>query len=207
MDLGSMQQTESYEDTTDTYSEEWDERKKEKFYKKHRDLMDQRLRSRAQKTKRLKETTPTEYNETFVDNDIVEHWNKLNEPNADVNLEVVKLFKDGKNGGKTYKRRTNKRRKNKKRKSYKKKSHVIKRHSRRRVKTRQNGGGVYVYITDPQFTGFATIVNAETHTDISDWTNHYKLTIKPANSTEEITLNDLVPEENIKVSQKPEDIL
>ena len=122
-------QIESNVETTDSFSEGWDERKKEKFYKKHKELMDQRLRSRKQKTKRLQETTPTEYNETFVNDEIVEHWDKLNDPNVDVNKEVIQLFKQEKDGGrihkkrKTKKRTFRKRKTNKKRKSNRKKSH------------------------------------------------------------------------------------
>lgn len=54
MDFDSIPQINSNIETTDSVSEGWEERKKEKFYKKHRELMDQRLRSRQQKSKRLK---------------------------------------------------------------------------------------------------------------------------------------------------------
>jgi hypothetical protein len=122
-------QIESNVETTDTFSEGWGERKKEKFYKKHRELMDQRLRSRKQKTRRLQETTSAEYNEPFVKDDVVEHWDKINDPNVDVKSEVVQLFKEEKDGGrvvnkkrKTKKRTLRKRKTNKKRKSNRRKS-------------------------------------------------------------------------------------
>ena len=64
--------------------------------------MNQRLRSRQQKTKRLKEITPTEYNETITYNDdVIQHWDKLNDPNTDIKSNVVDLFTE-KNGGKKY---------------------------------------------------------------------------------------------------------
>lgn len=74
--------------------------KKEKFHKKHTNLMNQRLRSREAKTNRLKEITPTEYNETITYNDdVIQHWDKLNDPNTDIKSTVVDLFAE-KNGGK-----------------------------------------------------------------------------------------------------------
>ena len=83
--------------------------KKEKFHKKHTNLMNQRLRSRKAKTKRLKEITPTEYNETITYNDdVIQHWDKLNDPNTDIKSTVVDLFAE-KNGGK---RRRKSRRRN-----------------------------------------------------------------------------------------------
>ena len=62
--------------------------------------MNQRLRSIQQKTNRLKEITPTEYNETITYNDdVIQHWDKLNDPNTDIKSTVVDLFTE-KNGGK-----------------------------------------------------------------------------------------------------------
>ena len=62
--------------------------------------MKQRLRSIQQKTNRLKEITPTEYNETITYNDdVIQHWDKLNDPNTDIKSTVVDLFTE-KNGGK-----------------------------------------------------------------------------------------------------------
>ena len=82
--------------------------KKEKFHKKHTNLMNQRLRSREAKTNRLKEITPTEYNETITYNDdVIQHWDKLNDPNTNIKSTVVDLFAE-KNGGK--KRRKSRRR-------------------------------------------------------------------------------------------------
>ena len=107
--ISSIQKIDTGPETTDTNSESWDERKKEKFHKKHIDLMNQRLRSRQQKTKRLKEITPTEYNETITYNDdVVQHLDKLNDPNTDIKSTVVDLFAE-KNGGK---RRRKSRRRN-----------------------------------------------------------------------------------------------
>ena len=130
--MDSMQdvpQIESNVETTDTTSEGWNERKKDKFYKKHRELMDQRLRSRKQKTRRLQETTSVEYNEPFVNDDVVEHWDKINDPNVDVKSEVVQLFKQEKDVGqggnkkrKTKKRTLRKRKTNKRRKSNRRKT-------------------------------------------------------------------------------------
>ena len=96
----SIQKIDTGPETTDTNSESWDERKKEKFHKKHTNLMNQRLLSRKAKTNRLKEITPTEYNETITYNDdIIQHWDKLNDPNTDIKSTVVDLFTE-KNGGK-----------------------------------------------------------------------------------------------------------
>lgn len=110
-----IQQIDTGPETTDSISESWDERKKEKFHKKHIDLMNQRLRSRQQKTKRLKEITPTEYNQTITYNDdVIQHWDKLNDPNTDIKSTVVDLFVE-KNGGKRRRksrRRTRRNRRN-----------------------------------------------------------------------------------------------
>jgi len=62
--------------------------------------MNQRLRLRKAKTNRLKKITPTEYNETITYNDdVIQHWDKLNDPNTDIKSTVVDLFAE-KNGGK-----------------------------------------------------------------------------------------------------------
>lgn len=108
-EFGSIPQIDSNVETTDTFSEGWElQRKNEKFNKKHKALMDQRLRSRKQKTRRLQETTPTEYNDTFVNDEVVEHWDKINDPNVDLKSEVVQLFKKDKARGIINKKRKTK---------------------------------------------------------------------------------------------------
>ena len=97
-----------------------------------------------------------------------------------------------------------------KRGSRKRKTH--RKQLRMRRGRRQRGGyyakeGDYVSITDPQFTGLATIIKAEGHTDSADNHMMFDLTIKPADSNKIIKLDTYVPHEYIKKANKPNETL